>query len=64
MELPVLRKIVLGQMDQIASLEAVRAMVSEEHRDALIDVIPGADHFFSNKDAATEKVFSKLFRAI
>jgi alpha/beta superfamily hydrolase len=63
-ELPVLRRIVIGEMDQIAPLETVRAMVNEEHRDGLIDVIPDADHFFSNKESVLEKRFSGLFSAI
>jgi alpha/beta superfamily hydrolase len=61
---PLAQKIVLGELDQIAVPEAVIALVPEEKKAALIEIIHGADHFFRDKEAPLEKVFSELFRAI
>ena len=58
---PVVKKIVLGERDDIAPPEAIRSLLSKEEMDALIHIIPGEDHFFMSKESALEKVFSELF---
>ena len=60
LEIPVVGKIVLGENDDIAPPEALRSIVSGEKREALIEVIPKADHFFWAREKILEERIRKL----
>jgi alpha/beta superfamily hydrolase len=64
LEIPVTRKILLGEHDQIAPPDAVKSMVSPDKRESLLEVIRDTDHFFVSKETMLERVFSDFFRAI
>ncbi len=56
MELSVVRKIVLGEMDELAPMAEVQLQVSTDKREELIHMVPGADHFFGGKEEELEGV--------
>jgi len=55
------RKIVLGENDEIAPPEEVKSMVSSGKVEELVEVIPGADHFYLGKEEETERLLVQLF---
>jgi alpha/beta superfamily hydrolase len=61
LEIPETRKIILGENDTLASPREVYAVLSEEARKSLVEVIPQTDHFFSGKAAVLIRVFEDLF---
>jgi len=61
LELPVVRKIVLGEHDDVAPPEQVTARVSGSGAGRLIEVIPGADHFYLGKEGDVKKLLSGFF---
>jgi alpha/beta superfamily hydrolase len=63
LELPVVRKIVLGENDEIAPPKEVKSMVSSGKVEELVEVIPGADHFYLGKEAEAERLLVRLFDA-
>jgi alpha/beta superfamily hydrolase len=54
LDLPVVKRILIGKNDEVAPVEEVRSGVSEQKREALIRVIPGADHFFQGQEEMLE----------
>jgi len=64
LEIPVTRKILLGEHDQIAPSETVKSMVSPKKRKNLLLVIRDTDHFFMGEESTLVKIFSGFFRAI
>lgn len=62
LEIPVVRKIVLGENDEIAPPKEVKAMVSSGKKEELIEVIPGADHFYLGKEEEVERILVESFR--
>lgn len=61
LELPVVRKIVLAEEDDIAPPLEVSARVSGPAAPGLIEVIPGADHFYLGREGDVKKLLSGLF---
>lgn len=55
LEAGIVRKILLGEKDEIAPPEAVKSRVSSERVEELVEVVPGADHFFLGKEGDLEK---------
>jgi alpha/beta superfamily hydrolase len=55
LEASVVRKIIVGEKDQIAAPEAIKARVSTTRVEQLVEVIPGADHFFWGREGDLEK---------
>ena len=64
LEIAVMRKILLGEYDQIASPDAVKSMVSPEKGESLLEIIPNTDHFFMGEETTLERVFSGFFKTI
>ncbi len=58
--IPVVEKIILGEHDEIASPDAVKSRVSASRAGELLEVIPGADHFFLGKEEEIEKRLVEL----
>ena len=56
LDLPVVKKIVLGENDEIALAEEVKSRIPMKRAEELIQVIPGADHFFWGKEGEIEKL--------
>lgn len=56
LDLPVVKKIVLGENDEIALAEEVKSRIPTNRAEELIQVIPGADHFFWGKEGEIEKL--------
>jgi len=61
LELPVVRKIVLGEHDDVAPPQQVTTRVSGSGAARLIEVIPGADHFYFGKEGDVKDLLSGLF---
>jgi alpha/beta superfamily hydrolase len=55
LEASVVRKIMVGEKDQIAAPDAIKARVSATRVEELVEVIPGADHFFWGREEDLEK---------
>jgi alpha/beta superfamily hydrolase len=60
MELSVVRKIVLGEMDELAPMAEVQSQVSTDKREELIHMVPRADHFFSGQEEELEKLLQSF----
>jgi alpha/beta superfamily hydrolase len=56
LDLPVVKKIALGEHDEIALAEEIKSRISMKRAKELIQVIPGADHFFWGKEGEIEKL--------
>jgi len=56
LDLPVVKKIALGENDEIALAEEVKSRIPTNRAEELIQVIPGADHFFWGKEGEIEKL--------
>jgi len=56
LDLPVVKKIVLGENDEIALAEEVKSRIPMKRAEGLIQVIPGADHFFCGNEGEIEKL--------
>jgi hypothetical protein len=63
-DIPETRKIVLGEKDTLASPSDVLAALSESGGKSLVEIIEGADHFFSGKAAFLKKVFERLLSEV
>jgi len=50
------KKIALGEHDEIALAEEVKSRISMKRAKEFIQVIPGADHFFWGKEGEIEKL--------
>jgi alpha/beta superfamily hydrolase len=61
LEIPVVRKIVFGENDEIAPPEEVKSMVSSGRVEELVEVIPGADHFYLGKEEELERLLVQSF---
>ncbi|MDY6988413.1 MAG: alpha/beta fold hydrolase [Thermodesulfobacteriota bacterium] len=61
LELSVVRKIVLGEHDDIAPPQQVTSRVSGRGAVRLIEVLPGADHFYFGKEGDVKELLSGLF---
>jgi alpha/beta superfamily hydrolase len=55
LEAGVLRKIIVGEEDEMAPTEEIKARVAISRQDELIEVIPGTDHFFGGTEDDLEK---------
>ncbi len=55
LEASVVRKIVVGEKDEIAAPGEIKARVSATRAEELVEVIPGADHFFWGREEELEK---------
>ncbi len=64
LEIPEMKKIVLGEKDVLAPPGELQAMLSESARGSLLEVIPGADHFFGGKDRELRQVFERLLSEV
>ena len=64
LEIPVTKKILLGEQDQIAPPDVVKSKVSPAERNRLLEVVDDTDHFFMDKEPTLERIFSGFFRAI
>ena len=56
LDLPVVKKILLGENDEIAPAEEVKSRISIERAKGIIQVIPGADHFFWGMEEEIERL--------
>lgn len=50
LEAGVLRKIMVGEVDEMAPPTQVKTKVSSARREEIIEIIPGADHFFGGME--------------
>jgi len=64
LEIPEMRKIILGEKDVLSPPGEVEAMLSQSARRSLSEVIPGADHFFGGKDGELRQIFERLFSEV
>lgn len=55
LEAGVLRKIIVGEEDEMAPLAEVKTRISASRREDMIELIPGADHFFVGREDNLEK---------
>jgi alpha/beta superfamily hydrolase len=60
LEAAVVRKIILGEKDQIAVPEDVKSRISPTRVEELVEVIPGADHSFWGSEGDLEKRLVRL----
>lgn len=61
LEVDVMRKIFLGERDEIAPPEQVMLRISSTKGEQLVEVMPGADHFFGGKE---EDLQERLLRIL
>jgi len=61
LELPVVRKIIVAEHDDIAPPHQVAAKMSNLSAERLIEVIPGADHFYLGKEEALKGLLLDSF---
>ncbi|MES0363610.1 MAG: alpha/beta fold hydrolase [Desulfobacteria bacterium] len=54
LEATVVRKIIVGEQDEIAPPQEIKARVSATRVKELIEIIPGADHFFWGREKELE----------
>ena len=59
-EIPETKKIILGELDEIASPADVRALLTSAGQAKLLEIIPGANHLFGGKAAALKAIFEKV----
>jgi len=64
LEIPEIAKIVLGETDALVPLQEIKAVLSERAQKSLLQIIPGADHFFSGKVAELKEVFQGLLSEV
>jgi hypothetical protein len=62
--LPLIRRILLGENDQIAPPADIRTRMDTDKAKKLVDVIPGADHFFFGKEDALEECLVRHLAAL
>ena len=55
LEVGVLRKIIVGEKDEIAIPEDIKSGISSTRVEELLEVMPGADHFFWGREVDLEK---------
>ncbi|MBW2259155.1 MAG: alpha/beta hydrolase [Deltaproteobacteria bacterium] len=60
LETSVLRKIIVGEEDELAPPEEIKTRVSASRQEELIEFIPGANHFFGGREDDLEKRLVKL----
>lgn len=58
-DLEPLRWVLVGEKDDIAPVDRIRRMLPSWNPDADLDIIPGADHFFSGRLESLKAVFRK-----
>ena len=56
----VVRKIIVGEEDEMAPPEEIKKRVTTSRQEELIEVIPGTDHFFGGREDDLEKRLVKL----
>jgi len=59
-----LRKILVGEHDEVARPEEVTARVSAARAEELIEVVPGADHLFRGKEEDLEKRLIRILNEV
>jgi hypothetical protein len=60
-DVPMMRKIVLGENDEIAAPEAVKSMVAPGKLERIVAVISGGDHFYLEKEKELERILVESF---
>jgi alpha/beta superfamily hydrolase len=64
LEAGVLRKIIVGEQDEMAPPEEIKARVTISKQEELIEVIPGTDHFFGGMEDDLEKRLVRVLEDI
>ena len=64
LEASVVKKIILGELDEIAPAEAIQSRISTEARQFLVKIIPQADHFFWGKEESLESALRGVLKGI
>lgn len=64
LEAPVVRKIILGERDEIAPPEGIHARISAQARQSLVQVIPQADHFFWGREHKIESLLKAFLNSM
>jgi alpha/beta superfamily hydrolase len=64
LEAGVLRKIIVGEADDMAPPGGVITRVSASRREDLIELLPGADHFFGGMEDELERRLVRVFETI
>jgi alpha/beta superfamily hydrolase len=59
----VVQKIIVGEKDEIAVPKDVKSRISSTRVKELVEVIPGADHFFWGREGDLEKRLVRLLKA-
>ncbi len=64
LEASVVRKIIVGEDDEIARPEEIAARVSATRVEELIEVMPGTDHFFWGREKDLEKRLVRILNEV
>jgi alpha/beta superfamily hydrolase len=64
LETGVLRKIIVGEQDEMAPLEEIKARVTISRQEELVEVIPGTDHFFGEMEDDLEERLVRVLESI
>jgi alpha/beta superfamily hydrolase len=60
LETGILRKIIVGEEDELAPPEEIKARVSASRQEELIEFIPGANHFFGGREDDLKKRLASI----
>jgi alpha/beta superfamily hydrolase len=64
LDLPVIRKIVLGENDDIAPPREVISRIAASRAGEIVELIPGADHFYLGRERDVERLLVGLFESL